>query len=312
MAMPQTSRELGEFGEQQLVHRLQHALGGYADRQMGQADRGIDLTFHFESVAVDKTTLLFAAQAKTGRSHVRNDGNRLQFVRLDKRRFDEWRRSNVPVMLAWIDPDEGGECYWTLITDSSDSRRVSVSKLSRVSPATAVDLTLALHRPAASGQKGRLRSLEPRLTTGVRKTAKQYYRTELSREKPVNPLVGEVAFSWAGWKHLTRKKRPRSFILQSLLLLPVARIAIEHPDKFVAIRRVARTNRGRWTTEIRLLVFDSVFLGLTQGSRRRRIRVVLREQVKYPDDWWRDAAFREKTDRTVSFWSIYEKDARAQ
>lgn len=75
----------------------------------------------------------------------------------------------------------------------------------------------------------------------IQNSAKNYYK-ELGNPDElvyptINPTLGEVKFSRSGWKHITRFNRRKMRILNSLLLLPVAKLICEKVDRYTTVKR---------------------------------------------------------------------------
>lgn len=67
----------------------------------------------------------------------------------------------------------------------------------------------------------------------IKKIASEYYKSLSEiKLKPSNKELREVKFTRVGWRHITRKTRSLQRIIQSFLLLPVAKEIIEKVDKF--------------------------------------------------------------------------------
>lgn len=295
----------GDFGEKTAQFQLERALAGHASRQKGSADEGIDLTFHFAGLPPSNSRIYFSAQVKCGHSYVKDEGNRWKIKRLNPKRFKEWQYSNIPVILIWVD-DNNGESYWAKITKKTRIKDFTISKHAKVSPIMAIDLSLYLVEVPHPTNSFKFEPLISPLSVGLRSYAKQYYRHKIIREKFLNPHIGNVCVSWSGWRHMTRKERPQKFIRQSLSLLPLVKWAIERPTAFVGLRRLSCITRGCWVTETRLIAFDSI--GHDPKLRiQRKLRVVVRERVAYRKDWIKMVDSLSAMKRELYLESIYEK-----
>lgn len=301
------STQLGDFGERCSQLKLEHALAGHASRQQGSADEGLDLTFHFESATPAKTQLHCAAQVKCGFSYVKDSGTERYKIRnLKEKRFDQWKTSNIPVILIWVD-SSNGECYWKHITKKTQRKNLTISKLSKISPATSIDLSLYSEKQASNQEEFQVKKLRSPLSIGIRQYAKQYFIENMLGKEFEHPLLGKIRISWAFWRHLTSKKRSQNYIWDSLSLLPSVQGAINNPAKFIGLRRLWNCTRGENTSEGRLLIFDSYGTDADCSSKRYLIRTVIRERLFYSRNWVDKPNPRSELKRELFLESIFEK-----
>lgn len=68
--------------------------------------------------------------------------------------------------------------------------------------------------------------------------AKKYYKDWINSHasEKTCPLLGEIIVSRVGWRHITRRKRKKSRIIQSLQLLGIAKQIIKQSNKFWQVK----------------------------------------------------------------------------
>jgi hypothetical protein len=306
MDKTEMSIQLGDFGEKYSQFKLEQALAGHASRQQGSADKGLDLTLHFQSATPAKRSLHCAAQVKCGSSYVKNVGERYKIVNLNDKRFDEWKSSNIPVILIWVDCSNG-ECYWRHITKNTQRTTFTISKLAKISPATSIDLSLYSEDLTSSHKPFQIKKLRSPLSIGIRKYGKQYFSKNLLGKEFEHPSLGKIKISWAFWRHLTSEERRQDYIWDSLSLLPTVGDAIENPGKFKGLRRLWNHTRGQYTAEGRLLIFDSYGADADSSFKQYLIRTVIRERLIYSRNWVEKPNPRSELRRELFLESIYEK-----
>lgn len=297
--------QLGEFGEQEARSRLERALLAAGVRFSGASDKGLDLIVQFESTAPDRQPIHFAVQVKTGDSFASLRRGRWHIKNLDPTRFRQWTRSRVPVLFIWVRPSVPAECYWALVKRDSTVEHFTIARRALITPTIRFDLSI---ESARDGARVRLDAelLRPPLSGALRPYAKAYYRSHMLGHTIINPVVGEVMFTWSAWRHMTRYGRKASHIHQSLQLLPNALSAIGQVEHFRALRRLSHVVRGKWAVDTRLLAFRGLDLRFA-GRAPASATVVLREQVWYPANWNADVRLHRHIRRVVTFHSIYEK-----
>jgi hypothetical protein len=142
------------------------------------------------------------------------------------------------------------------------------------------------------------RILRPPVRIGIRQYAKQYYRATLLGGNVVHPVLGSIGFTWRGWRHLTSQRRAQQSIHDSLRLLPIVPEILKSGATYAGLRRTARIMRGEWITESRLIALDHRPVDV-DGLGERKIRIVVRNNIAYPADWFSDPRMEER-----SFWAI--------
>lgn len=304
MSIP--DRQLGEFGEQEVRSRLERALLGTGIQFSGYSDKGIDLILQFESPAPDRQPLHFGVQVKTGESFAIGQKNRWKIRNLDQSRFRQWTMSRLPILFVWVRPTSPAKCFWAIIRRDSSIKYFSISKKSTITPSLRYKLALEYGLHNISRQLSPISILRPPLGIGLRPHAKDYYRSILMKERPVNPLLGPVSFTWSGWRHLTRLGRSQNYIHQSLQLLSATPDVIINPTKIVGVRYLPSAIRGDWVTERRLIILNKKDVHLT-GRPPANLIVVLRQRIIFPKNWLEDVALHKHIKHEISFESIYEK-----
>jgi hypothetical protein len=266
----------------------------------------LDLLLRFESPRPDAQPLHFGVQVKTGDSFATLEKARWRIKNLSDERFRQWARSHLPVLFVWIRPVTPVECYWGLVRKDTKREQFSISKRAMIGPVLRYDLTLESARGDEPGNDIQANLLVPPLRAPLRLHAKSYYRQELMGRPALHPVVGPVAFTWRGWRHLTGQARPQRHIHQSLQFLGLAASVVSTAGKFLGVRRILKVTRGAWTTEVRLLISE----GPTAHFKTRptaRLILTLREQIRYPAQWMNDVRLPDNVSRHVTFESIYEK-----
>ena len=299
------SKTIGDFGEQNAQYKLERALQAHASRQQGSADEGIDLTLHFQSHVPPKRRIHMAVQIKCGHSYVQDKGNKYRIIRIGEQRFNEWRESNIPVILIWVNSDNG-LCYWKIITKKTRLKEIYISKHAVVSPITAIDLSLYLENDTDTTKVITISQLTAPLSLSIKKYAKQYFIKNLLGKTFHNPYIGNVNISWAFWKHLTRKKRYQKQIFKSLSLLSNTGEALLNTAEFIGIRRLWSVERGDFITEGRLLIFDTYGVD-SKFLFQRTIRTVIKERIRYKKNWINSSPTEAQISRELFLESIYEK-----
>lgn len=302
-------RQFGEFGEQEVAHRLTRALLGDAKQYAGFADKGLDLLVQFPSTAPSAQPLHFGVQVKTGDSFVVEEEGAWRVRGVDERRFREWQRGTLPVLFVWVRPDPC-ECYWAVVRKGTSFKHFKISKHALVTPAMRFDLSLEqpLEPPVVSDQA--FRPLRPRLSEGLRPFAKRHYRDGLMSWQPDHPVLGKVRFSWRGWRHLTRKGRSQDEIYHSLQLLDSASWLTGNPQTYAGIRRLGVAERGGIVTDTRLVIYDTDNVPFERRPPAR-IRTVFRQRISYPANWTQDVSLHKHVTSDVTFESLYEKWGKA-
>jgi hypothetical protein len=135
----------------------------------------------------------------------------------------------------------------------------------------------------------------------VKAAAKALYRawaTSADADR-TNPALGVVTVSRCGWRHMTRKGRRAERIMQSLLLLPVARKAVPLIRKFSVLGRAHNTPGAGGTMELRDYVGIRVEVSFPHRASAI-VQVVLRRRRRYN-------AAQKRVEQTIWFLSVYEK-----
>lgn len=299
--------QLGEFGEQEALAQLQRSLLGAGARFTGFSDKGVDMVVQFEAPVPEPELLHFAVQVKTGDSYATPDRSRWRIRNLDGERFRQWTRSVIPVVFVWVRPRTPAECYWALVKRDSSREHFTISRRAIVAPTLRYDLWLERCRDAHDVTiVGDL--LRPPLSRSMRDVAKKYFQNHLLGRSTVNPVLGEIAFTWSGWRHMTRRGRKAKYIHRSLELLTNAFTAAAVVPRFVAKRRVSHVTRGKWVHDIRLIAMRGIRLTFAERSPAD-ITIVVREHIMYPSAWPTDVTLHSQIRRRLIFHSIYEKAA---
>lgn len=296
----------GEIGEQVACAQLQHIFLGHVVRFQGKADKGLDLVFTGMSPCHQKPLLHFVAQVKTGQSQVVRLGDIIKAKRVNAKRLLEWKRLEAPVLFLWVNPCNS-IIHWSLVNKDNRSGSIFLSRSRFLCPATPYDFIVMLNRqrtPSSPSINGN--ELRPPSRIVLKDYALDYYAKNLLRTMIENPIVGDVAFTWAGWRHMVRRRHTQAETNRSLALLPLASAVLEDPSAISNFRRIGRNARGKITTESRLIAFRRERVTII-GRAPANIVVVVRERLVYPTNWRSVFHYQDKMIRDLTFCSIYEE-----
>lgn len=299
---------VGEIGEQEACSLLQKVLRGHVSRLQGRADQGLDLAFTGRIPCRERPLLHFVAQVKTGHSYVTElDKHRaVKMKRGNAKRLLEWRSLEAPVLFLWVD-DRDNEVYWSIVAKTARAKSVFLSYNSTLSPLTPFDLVVRLNRKRAPiNAHIKVRPLYPPAKGSLKQVALSYYREQLLRTSVQNPTLGDVFFTWRGWRHMVGRHHSIAKSMQSLQLLPAAPRVLADPTEICGFRRLSNTPRGRLTTESRLIAFRRPAVEIL-GRGAADIVVVVRERIVYPTQWKEQFDFDSRMLRDLKFESIYER-----
>jgi len=300
--------QLGSSGEKLARSRLEIALQGAAAPFAGFDDKGIDIVVQFQPSTPNPAPMYFGVQVKTGTSFGEPDGSHWRLKHIDSSDLDKWSRSNVPVILLWVRPGAPDEYLWTLITKDTNAKQLRIARSATIAPSIRYDLSYHCPLPSPALLNAPIDLCRPKLGLGLRQHAKQYYRSYLMAEpQPVNPILGRVSFSWAGWHHLTSRSRKQAHIQSSLQLLGASHWAIANPSRLAGIRRLPSKVRGSWVWESRLLAFECTDVPIRYRAPCN-IMVVAKQEIVYPLKWADDVSVSKKIKSSTRFLSIYEKN----
>lgn len=165
-----------------------------------------------------------------------------------------WNKTNGPTILIFVDYDSK-KSWWTDLRDEksysqTNKQIVVISKRQRfgihsfgefkkLKGYTFIDKTIDVldHDWRLDSYIDFIKDLS------VKKQAKAYYKKWGNQHVSMrnNPQIGEVIVSRVGWRHLTRRKRRKSRILQSLQLLAVAKRIILTSNKVYQVKKLTNT-----------------------------------------------------------------------
>lgn len=300
--------ELGEIGEQEVSALLQKVLRGHVSRLQGHADQGLDLAFTGRLPCPERPLVHFVAQVKTGQSYV-NKFSRDPAVKMrsgDAKRLLEWRSLETPVLFLWVD-DSKNVVHWRIVGKGGRAKSVYLPERSTLSPLTPFDLVVRLNRQRqVTNDSIRIVPLSPPARGSLKQVALAYYKRELLRSFSRNPVLGDIYFTWLGWRHIVGRRHSVARTMQSLQLLPAAKRVLSDPGEICGFRRLENNTRGRWTTESRLIAFKRGNVEV-MGRHPADIVVVVRERIVYPSNWREYFDFDQRMIRDLKFESIYEE-----
>ncbi len=297
--------DLGEIGEQVACAQLQNIFRGHATCFQGVADKGLDLAFIGKLPCRQKPLLHFVAQVKTGKSQVSRLKDVLKVQRLNAKRLLEWKRLEAPVLFLWVN-DRNWTIYWSLVNKDNRSGSIFLSYNSFLCPATPYDLIVKLNRQRPSESPIVGDELRPPSKIALKEYALNYYVNKMLRKMVDNPIVGDVAFTWAGWRHMVRNRRTQAETNRSLALLPFAINVLDDPTGIVGFRRLSHNVRGKLTTESRLISFERKNVEIKDRAPANLV-VVVKERLVYSTNWRNNFAYHAKMIRDLTFYSIYER-----
>jgi Domain of unknown function (DUF4365) len=308
--MRKPDRELGASGEKLARTRLEMALQGACAQFSGFDDKGVDLLIQFQPIAPYPAPLYVGVQVKTGTSFADAEGAHWRVKNIAQSDVNKWTGSNVPILLVWVRPGPPDEYLWTLITKETNISEIRIARNSRISPAIRYDLLPRFQLPSPTFLAGPIELCRPPLGKGLRQHAKEYYRGSLmAGTQPVNPVLGPVTFSWAGWHHLTVRGRRAAYIQSSLQILTASHWAIENPTRLIGVRSLPSVTRGSWVWESRLLAFECSKVPIRYRAEADLV-VVVRQEIIYPQKWFDDVNLSKRIRSSSRFFSIYERDPR--
>ena len=297
--------DLGEIGEQVACAQLQNIFKGHATRFQGVADKGLDLAFIGKLPCRQKPLLHFVAQVKTGQSQVSRLKDVLKVKRPNAKRLLEWKSLEAPVLFLWVN-DTNWTIYWSLINKDNRSGSIFLSYNSFLCPATPYDLIVKLNRQRTAEFSIVGNELRPPSRITLKEYAMNYYVKNMLRKMVDNPIVGNVAFTWAGWRHMVRNRRTQAETSRSLTLLPFATNVLKDPTGIVGFRRLSHDVRGKLTTESRLISFESKNVEIKDRAPANLV-VVVKERLVYSTNWHNNFTYHAKMIRDLTFYSIYER-----
>ncbi len=300
--------ERGEIGEQEASALLQKVLRGHVSRFQGQADKGLDLAFVGRLPCPERPLVHFVAQIKTGQSFVKRFGvgPEMKVKKVAAKKILEWRNLEAPVLFLWLD-DNKNEVYWRIVSKGGRAKSLYLAERSTLSPLTRYDLVVRLNRERkVTNNRISIDPLSARPKESLKQVALAYYKRELHRTVSRNPVLGDIRFTWRGWRHIVRRRNTVAKMMRSLQLLPAAKKVLSDPGEICGFRRLANTTRGKWTTESRLIAFKRCEVEI-KGGRPADIVVVVRERIVYPINWRECFDFDQRIIRHLRFESIYEQ-----
>src|SRR6185312_3911150 len=304
--MRKPDRDLGSSGEKLARSRLEIALQGAAAPFSGFDDKGVDLVVQFQPSTPNPAPMYFGVQVKTGTSFGQIDRAHWRLKNISSSDLEKWSRSNVPIVLVWIRPGSPDEYLWTTITKETNIAEIRIAKSAKIAPSIRHHLSYLCPLPLPKPLASPLRLCNPPLGKGLRQHAKEYYRSLMSGSPPINPILGSVSFTWAGWHHLTDRARKPAHIQNSLQLLAASRWGVENPTRLLGARRLPTLVRGDWVWESRLIAFECSDVPI-QYRAPGNIIVVIKQEIIYPRRWTDDVSISKKIRCCTRFLSIYEK-----
>lgn len=140
--------------------------------------------------------------------------------------------------------------------------------------------------------------------SGFKESAKELYNNlggngEIPFPPTINPTIGEIKFSQSGWKHITRLNRRQMRIINSLILLGVAREICVSVSKYTKVRKGMVRESNRYIKKVEFLTLRA---NVEFNYRQKSIVQVVLRRVKTFDKVHPELNI---SDRTF-FHSVYE------
>ena len=220
-----------------------------------------------------------------------------------------WSSSNLPMILVCVDASPKGDtqAYWRrIIPDDAAGGTIFVSRKKVFGPNSRGEVLSEVRRAAPPKELPAIDGLifGCPLNVGLRPAAREWYRTNLVGRNVENPLFGKIEFTWQGWRHITRKVRPRVRIQSSLLILPSVRGILADPISPTHTRRLAPIRRGSYDIDRLLMIFERT-VNFSNRSPAH-IRVVVKQADRLPQDWARRPPDSPDRFRSYTFYSVEE------
>jgi len=139
---------------------------------------------------------------------------------------------------------------------------------------------------------------------GFKESAKELYDNlggsgELAYPPTINPTIGEIKFSQSGWKHITRLNRRQMRIINSFILLGVAREICVNVTKYTKVKKGMVRESNRYIKKVEFLTLRA---NVEFNYRQKSIVQVVLRRVKTFDKVHPKLNISDKT----FFHSIYE------
>ena len=265
-----------------------------------QNDDGLDGLLLVEDRKGELTGQIIFAQVKCWKKKLPKSGVINLSISGEKLkiRARRWRRLAGASIIIWVNPDSK-EAFWADLQDANtySEHGIRISTSNRF----AIECSGRLRRLAGTqGNDNLLPILHAKSidtshispTLALKKTARELYRTFGMVVSP-NPRIEPVNFSRVGWRHITRRDRPVSRVVQSLQLLSIARRMVAEIPRVSLLRAIGGAGEP---AEIYAIDARVVF----RNRDAAVVRVILLRQIIGP---------RVSTPRTW-FYSIYERRRR--
>ncbi len=305
--MTQTTRQVrtGQWGADHVRRIIETGWGGIFQSIEGARDIGLDATV-LDMHRGRATQYRFDLQIKTSARFSQSKPEFVVPVSEKHRRW--WASLEFPVFLVCVDapPRKPTQVYWRLITSAdAHARTIMVSRQNVFGPSSRVDILSAYRRvrpSPLSAATGRL--LACPLNAPMRAVAKTWYRQNMLQRPVDNVGFGPVHFTWNGWRHITRRRRSRSRILSSLLLLPSVRPVLSMPMAPTGTRPLQSAVRGRFICDSRLVIFTRPVTFVNRADAM--VRIIVKQIDTRPVDWASRPPDSGECSRTYAFHSVEE------
>jgi hypothetical protein len=281
--------QLGKSGEDLVAFRLSSI--GLEFNRAGEKTPSID---GYVMVHDATTNLHLAVQVKTGKSFLRKKSARHLHVALDPTDVRDWRETNTPVVVVWVDGQNADSAKWTAYWASATRASASVIKIPCKSTLDAHSRTKIEDVVRAhAGRAPQISSapLFPAKTSEVKVAAWDFFQ-KWRREGSLSPLFGKIDLTRRAWRHITRVSRPQREVAHKLSLLPCAKAILESASRSEFRRKIE--------TATELIEYHSVN-GVYKAFYRRDAHIEVIVELVRPK-------ISPSKEPQVRFFSVYERN----
>jgi hypothetical protein len=207
----------------------------------GDKTPSIDGQIQFRDPATG-TNLYLQCQIKTGDSYVRDlrHNPRCIVIDLDRSDIENWRSSNVPVILIWVKEEAGRPAYalWADTRTARTNRSSLRMRRSSQLDASCAEGLLQLARAHAGRSSNVVLATVPATPLRALKQQMWEFFREWRSSGAISPVLGSVLITRHVWRHITRAELSPSAVAHRLSLLPCAREVIDRVGEFKFLRLI--------------------------------------------------------------------------
>jgi hypothetical protein len=292
----------------------------------GKNDDGIDGLIFYQKKSVVTDTIYVQVKGgkgyrKSPKAHPNHIGVNVgkRYIQKHKSR---WMSYPGPVILVYLDGDNSVNhtAYWTDLK-KSDSYTTANPGYILVPKDQIFDVRAKKKIHSLTASRAAEMSLQALSAYGdelphldlngepLKKSSFNYYkRLRSAKITPACTELESIEFSRVGWRHITRKTRSRERIIQSLMLLPIAKHMIEGVERFEIVDRRTKEDVEKNT----LIHFQTLLLRARVSFSFRypaTINLVLRRKIEVHTD---DVTDHPTVSQKVWFYSIYEAQRKRE